>query len=219
LAQLGTAVLVALCWFPVGGLIFAWQAMRCPAITFYADAPGGLHVLTTAPLVIAATGSGFLAAGWISGKGWPRLGMAAPGVPSTRLSRSARRLRRQSIIIAGLVASALPLSIASSFSQFCLTPEGIDYRAAPWGNFRDYTWSDVSRISAACWYGRRGWSAQYIIGLSDGSAIDIMGSATATEHAVPQVLRALHGHAVDFDAHGVSRNCGFANAAVLRERP
>jgi hypothetical protein len=176
--------------------------------------------LAVAPLIIAATASGFLVAGRvISGKGWPRLGVAAPGAPAVRLSPSARRLRRQGIILAGLAASALPLSIGFSFSQFCLAPEGIAYRPAPWSDFRDYAWSDVAAIKAACWYGRRGWSAIYVLGLSDGSAIDIMGSTSAAEHALPQILRILHGRDLNFDARGVSRRCGYPNAALFRERP
>jgi hypothetical protein len=217
--QLGTAALVVLAWFLVGELIFAWQALRCPAAAFYADSPAPQHVLTVAPLVIAATASGVLLVSRISGKGWPRLGLPGRGVSSTRLSRSARRLRRSSIILAGLVASALPLSIGSSFCQFCLAPEGIAYRPAPWSGFRDYGWRDVAAIRTACWSGRRGWHAEYVLGLSDGSAIDIMGSATATEHALPQLLRILHGRTLDFDARRVSRYCGYPNAALLRERP
>jgi hypothetical protein len=219
LIGLGAVVLVVLCWFLVGEMIFAWQAARCPAAAFYADSPAALHVFTVAPLVIAATASALLAAGGISGKGWPRLRMPAPGAPAAPLSRSARRLRRHGIILAGLTVAALPLSIGFSFSQFCLAPEGIAYRPAPWEGFRDYAWSDVTAIRAACWSGRRGWLAEYVLGLSDGSSIDIMGSATAAKTAVPQILRALHGHALAFDAHGVSRHCGYPNAALLRERP
>ena len=219
LAQLGAAVLVVLCWILIGELIFAWQAARCPAATFYADSPAPLHVFTVAPLVIAATASGLLAAGWISGKGWPRVGRPAPGVPPMRLSRSARRLRRHGIILAGFTISALPLSIGFSFSQFCLAPEGIAYRPAPWSDFRDYAWSDVAAIKTACWSGRRGWNADYVLGLRDGSSIDIMGSAAAAEHALPQVLHALHGRDLEFDAHRVSRRCGYPNAALFRERP
>lgn len=219
LVQLGAAALVAACWFLVARLIFAWQAARCPAATFYADSPAPQHVFELAPLLIAAVCSAVAVATRISGKAWPRLGTPAPDVSAPRPSRSARRLRRNSIILTGLAASALPLSIGFSFCQFCLTPEGINYRAAPWSGFREYAWSDVATIKTACWSGRRGWNAEYVLGLGDGSSIDIMGSANATESALPQVMRALHGQHLEFDASHVSRYCGFPNAKLFRERP
>lgn len=219
LVQLGAAALVAACWFLVGRLIFAWQAARCPAATFYADSPAPQHFLELAPLLIAAVCSAVAVATRISGKAWPRVGTPAPDGSAPRPSRSARRLRRNSIILIGLAASALPLSIGFSFCQFCLTPEGIDYRAAPWTGFREYAWSDVATIKTACWSGRRGWNAEYVLGLDDGSSIDIMGSANAAESALPQVMRTLHGRHLEFDASRVSRYCGLPNAKLFRERP
>jgi hypothetical protein len=219
LLQLAVAALVLICWFGVGELVFVWQAARCPAATFYANSPAFQRIMVVAPLVIAAVASGLLVASRISGKAWPLLGRPTAGLAAPRPSRSARRLRRSIMIVAGLTVAALPLSIGFSFCQFCLTPEAIDYRPAPWSGFRHYAWSDVAAIKTACWSGRRGWNAEYVIGLADGSSIDIMGSATAAERALPQVLRALHGRNLEFDARRVSRYCGFPNAALLRERP
>ena len=218
-AALGLA-LAGLAWLAIAWAMLRLQAARCPADTFLCASGQIATAVQIVPLFLPALGVGFLIATWLAASlpagriGLPQTGRAG----GSRAGDQAQMLKLSLI----LLAVALPISFAASFSQFCLGGGAIAYRAAPWSGFRTYEWEDVASVTATCHYRRgryQGWTKQLILTLRDGAAFDLMSWPSATVRAYPAIADALRGHDFAFDAKGVARRCPEPYLGILTRRP
>jgi hypothetical protein len=121
-----------------------------------------------------------------------------------------------------LIESAImvPILIAASCCQYCLSPTGILYQPWPWSDLRHYTWHDVRRVETSCRRDRgKSWNTAFSLVLSDGTNFDIMDWPKLAERAYPDLIRALNGIGFVFDASHVRADCGVPYAGLLMRRP
>ena len=218
-AFLGLA-LAGVGWLAMAWLTLQFQAMRCPVDAFFWASNQVPTALEIVPLCFAAIGIGFLTATWIVA--------AIPGgraffnptrKPGADYAGEQRLLIKFSL---GSLLLMLPISLSASLCQFCLQPHAITYRPYPWTGFRQYAWRDVSMVTATCRYSgghNAGWRKQFILGMNDGAALDLMTSPAAAVRAYPTIAQALHGGEFSFDAGGVARNCPQPHLDILSRRP
>ena len=217
-ALLGLA-LAGIAWTAMAWLTLQFQAMRCPVGTFFWASNQVPTAVQIVPLFIPAIGIGFLAANWIVG--------AIPGGRAffnpTRKPGADDAERRMLIKFSlGSLLLILPISLSASLCQFCLQPRAITYQSYPWTGFREYAWQDVSTVTTACRYSRgrhAGWRKQFILGMNDGAALDLMTWPAAAARAYPEMAKGLHGGDFSFDASGVAPKCPQPYLRMLTQRP
>jgi hypothetical protein len=215
LAVLAAFILAGGAWFGAAWLIFALQSLRCPADSFYSDAPAAQHVFVFVPLALPAIFlfSLVIADGVAMLR---RRGMLRSGGAQRRPPRAVRRRLR---LLALLCLLALPTSVGFALCQFCLTPSSVLFQPSPWSGFHAYAWSEVASVRTSCWHGRSGWNAGYVLVMRDGVSFDIMGSQFAAARILPTIAQALQGQGVAFDPSRVSRDCDAAGVELLRRPP
>jgi hypothetical protein len=197
-----------------------FQAARCPHDTFFWASNQVSTALQIVPLLFPALGVGFLTANWL-----------IASIPGGRdfFNQSRKpgpdRIGEQRQLIKFclmLLLVTLPISLSASLCQFCLQPHAISYQPYPWTGFRQYTWDDVSTVTATCRYSRgryTGWRKQFILEMRDGAALDLMTWPTAAVRASPAIAQALRGHEFRFDAAGVALGCPEPYLGMLTLRP
>ena len=113
------------------------QAGRCPADTFLCASGQIATAVQIVPLFLPALGVGFLIATWLAASlptGLLRLPQTGrPG--GSRVGDQAQMLKLSLI----LLALALPISFAATFSQFCLGARAIAYRPRRGADFEPTT--------------------------------------------------------------------------------
>ncbi len=151
-------------------------------------------------------------------------------IPSTQriLGRHVRRHGRDSLFLhhfqsnASIVALciAVPLVASAAFSNFCLDPNNIEFKAWPWSNFEQHHWQEVTEIQTACWRGSRSsWPAAYVLVMNDREPIDIDDGLRRTGDLYPELHQALKNVDFLFDSWAVEPQCRNSHAAFLRMRP
>jgi hypothetical protein len=121
-----------------------------------------------------------------------------------------------------LLLVTLPISLSASLCQFCLQPHAIAYQPYPWTGFRQYTWEDVSAVTATCRYSRgrySGWRKQLVVEMHDGAGLDLMTWPTAAVRAYRSIAQALQGQDFAFDASGIAPGCPEPYLGLLTHRP
>jgi len=211
--------MAGIAWIAMAWLTLRVQAMRCPVDTFFWASNQVPTMLQIVPLFIPAIGVGFLTANWIVG--------AAPGGraffnPVRRPGTDGAERKMLIKFSLGSLLLILPISLSASLCQFCLQPRAIKYQPYPWTGFREYAWQDVSAVTATCRYsgGRNaGWRKQFILGMNDGAALDLMTWPAAAVRAYPEIAQALHGLEISLNASGVTPRCPQPYLGLLTKRP
>jgi hypothetical protein len=200
-------------------LVQQWQSLRCPANAFLVASGQEATILQIIPIMIASIGFGLLCTNWI-----------AHLIPSLRkffdrdaeqhnqpgYQRSQQSLMRFSLIVLVIM---LPVSIAASLCQYCLSEQGILYQAWPWTGLRSYSWSEVSTIETRCSRGKGSWSGSYVLIMRDGASFDVMTWPRSFARVYTDMVRALRGAEFTFNSDGVSPGCAHPNVDFLRRRP
>jgi hypothetical protein len=200
-------------------LLQRWQSLRCPANPLLVASGQGATILQIIPTAIASIGFGFLCVNWLAHLIPPLrrfFDRDAERHNQPGYQRSQRGLMRFSLI---LLAIMLPVSIAASLSQYCLSEQGILYQARPWTGLRSYSWSEVATIETKCTRSKGGWFGSYLLIMRDGASFDVMTWPRSFARVYPDIARALHGVAFTFNSEGVSRRCADANVEILLRRP
>jgi hypothetical protein len=142
--------------------VAALQAARCPATAFASGSPRIASIFIMVPPVFAAIGAGLIAANFVTGI-----------IPATRRFfdgdanfRNSKPFRRDKVFLARfaflLAATGMFVSFVASHAQFCLTPNAILNRGAPWEPMRSYPWSAVQSVTTSCTRGSKGsWDPGY----------------------------------------------------------
>jgi hypothetical protein len=218
-AMLGLA-LAGVAWIAMALLAQQFQAARCPQDAFFWASNQVPTALQIVPLLFPALGVGFLTANWLIA--------SIPGgrdffnqsrKPGHDHVGEQRQLIKFCLV---LLLVTLPISVSASLCQFCLQPHAIAYQPYPWTGFQQYTWENVSAVTATCRYSRgrhAGWRKQLVLELRDGAAFDLMTWPTAAVRASPAIAQALHGHEFRFDASGVAPGCPEPHLSMLTLRP
>ena len=218
-ALLGLA-LAGVAWIAMALLMQQFQAARCPQDTFFWASNQVPTALQIVPLFFPALGVGFLTANWlIAAIPGGRDFFNQPRKPGPDRVGEQRQLIKFSLM---LLLVTLPISVSASLCQFCLQPHAIAYQPYPWTGFRQYTWEDVSAVTATCRYSRgrfTGWRKQFILEMHDGPVLDLMAWPTAAIRASPSIAQALHGHEFRFDVAGVAPGCPEPYLGMLSHRP
>ncbi len=208
--------LAGLAWMAMAWATQRLQAARCPADAFFWASSQIATALQIVPLFFPALGVGFLAANGI-------VASIPKGAEFFSQSRNDRGMQPQLIkFCLLLLAVAAPVSLGAGLSQFCLQPESIVYRPYPWAGFQHYGWRDLATVTAACRYRRgryAGWRKQFILGMWDGTDLDLMIWPAAAVSAYPEIARALRGQAFRFDSSGVEPRCPPPYLGMLTQRP
>jgi len=218
-AVLGLA-LAGIAWIALAWLTQRFQAARCPESTFFWASGQIATALQVVPLLFPSLGVGFLAANWIVAS-IPGGGQFFNQSRETGVNFGGvqRQLIKFCLI---MLAVTLPISVSASLCQFCLQPQAIAYQPYPWTGFRHYPWQDVVAVTATCRYRRgryAGWHQQFILGMRDGAALELMTWPTAAIRAYPAIALALHGQQFSFDSSGVDRGCPPTYLGMLTHRP
>ena len=196
------------------------QSMRCPVSTFQFGSGNAASILQIIPVMFASIGFGFLIANGlvyaISGvRDFFDRDAHRRGAPDYWTSQ--RGLLKFSVLLA---AAMLPISLLASLSQFCLSPEGLNYQRLPWTGLHHYEWRDVTGIRTRCEPGGRGnWRTSFFLTMQDGTDFDIMVWPRATIRAYPEIRRALQNIGYSFDATGVRAGCDVSYANLLTQHP
>ena len=218
-ALLGLA-LAGVAWIAMAWTMQQFQAARCPQDTFFWASNQVPTALQIVPLFFPALGVGFLTANWlIAAIPGGRDFFNQPRKPGPDRGGEQRQLIKFSLM---LLLVTLPISVSASLCQFCLQPHAIAYQPYPWTGFRQYTWEDVSAVTATCRYSRgrfTGWRKQFILEMRDGPVLDLMAWPTAAIRASPSIAQALHGHEFRFDVAGVAPGCPEPYLGMLSHRP
>jgi len=141
-------------------LIQQLQSLRCPAGTFLYASGEGATALQFIPIFLASVGFGFLAINWLAHLVRPLRNFfdrdarhhREPGYHSGQ-----RKLAKFAVIVLSMM---LPISIAASFSQYCLSEREILYQRWPWTGLRRYLWQDVVAIETSCTHSKGGLERQ-----------------------------------------------------------
>lgn len=204
-------------------LIQRAQSTRCPSMTFLSGSGQVASIVQIIPVLVASIGFAFLTVN--------RLAHAVPPIRhffdrnarnhgERNYERSQRSLARFSFII---LAAMAPITIAASFCQYCIGPNGIAYQSWPWSGLRHYSWTDVQEVKTSCTRQRSrtgtGWSASFVFILRDGMSFDIMEWPRSTARAYPDIVRALDGIDFAFDASRVNADCAVPYMNLLIRRP
>jgi hypothetical protein len=188
-ALLGSA-LAGIAWIAMALLMQQFQAARCPQGTFFWASNQVPTALQIVPLFFPALGVGFLTANWlIAAIPGGRDFFNQPRKPGLDRVGEQRQLIKFSLM---LLLVTLPISVSASLCQFCLQPHAITYQPYPWTGFRQYTWEDVSAVTATCRYSRgrfTGWRKQFILEMHDGPVLDLMAWPTALSFNRPSPSR------------------------------
>lgn len=201
-------------------LIQQWQSLRCPAGTFLVGSGQGATAFQIIPILFASMGLGFLSVNWVVHlipplRDFFDRNARRHGESSYR--RAQRALAKLSVIMLSIM---LPISIAASFSQYCLAEREILYQAWPWTGLHQYSWQDVAAIETSCTRGTKGgWNPSLFLVTRDGASFDIMAWTGAAIRAYPDMARALASIDFAFSAKNVSPNCPRAYADLLTRRP
>lgn len=199
----------------------ALQAARCPTSAFAFGSPRAAAFFVMLAPGLAAIGPGLIASNLVTGV-----------LPATRRFfdgdadlRNAKRYRADQALLMrfglAITASGLLASFAASQAQFCLTPNAVLNRSAPWEPMRTYPWSAVQNVTTSCTKGSKGsWNVEYQLGFSDGRNLDIGNGASGNAwKSQEQISKALHPVGYHFDASRVAPDCGAANVEMLTQRP
>jgi hypothetical protein len=150
----------------------------------------GPHGAANRAAFFPALGVGFLTANWlIAAIPGGRDFFNQPRKPGLDRVGEQRQLIKFSLM---LLLVTLPISVSASLCQFCLQPHAIAYQPYPWTGFRQYTWEDVSAVTATCRYSRgrfTGWRKQFILEMHDGPVLDLMAWPTALSFNRPSPSR------------------------------
>ena len=212
--------LIGALWVGIAWAVTGLQAARCPAAAFLSGSPKLASIFLMVAPGFAAIGPGFIAANWLTG-----LAPASRGFfdGDPQLRHAARVRRGQAWLLwlsAALLIAGVSVSAVASFSQFCLTPQGIYDRTALWDAMRFAPWSDVTRIVTGCERGSKGtWNTSYRLSLASGRSLDIMDGTAPVWRAQAPLTAALHPYAFAFDASRVDPSCGVGAVQLLTQRP
>ena len=149
-ALLGLA-LARVAWIAMALLMQQFQAALSTRHILLGVKPGP-HGAANRTAFFPALGVGFLTANWLIAAipgGRDFFNQARKAGPD-RVGEQ-RQLIKFSLM---LPLVTLPISVSASLCQFCLQPHAIAYQAYPWTGFRQYTWEDVSAVTATCRYSR-----------------------------------------------------------------
>lgn len=199
----------------------ALQAARCPTSAFAFGSPRVAAIFVMLSPGFAAIGPGLIASNLVTGV-----------LPATRRFfdgdadlRKAKRYRADQALLMrfgmAITAAGLLVSFAASQAQFCLTPNAVLDRSAPWEPMRSYPWSAVQTVTTSCTKGSKGsWYVEYQLGFSDSRILDIRDGASGNAwKSQEQISKALHPVGFHFDASRVAPDCGAANVDMLTRRP
>ena len=114
----------------------------------------------------------------------------------------------------------LPISVAASFSQYCLTPREILYQPWPWTGLEHYSWKDVAMIETSCARGGRGgWNTSFFLIMKDNANFDLMVWPRSLDRAYPEIVYALSDVEFTFNSARVSPGCDVPFVHLLLRRP
>jgi len=201
-------------------VIQQFQSMRCPAGTFLCSSGRAAEIAQICPIFIASVGFSLLGVNWLAYRIPPvrrffDRNAREHGEPAYQ--RSQRGIAKLSAV---LLMIMLPLTVAASFSQYCLQAQGILYQPWPWTGLRHYAWGDVASIETSCTRsGRGGWNGSFFLTMRDGASFDIMAWPRSVENVYPQIVRALSGVEFVFNSNDVKPGCAVPYVNLLVQRP
>jgi hypothetical protein len=223
------AVMAAICFAAVW-LIEQLQSLRCPAGTFLLGSGDLARMLQRFPILVASFFLGILTVEWFVYLTQRlhrfRRELMQLSMPGANYELRYRTFQRDLVRVELIVLSImLPISVAASLSQYCLSQQEILYQPWPWTGLQPYSWSDVAKIETSCSRrGAKGGGKGYLdVVMRDGARLEIavpplwsMGSPPLVR-AYPEIGRALDGVGFTFNSEDVSPECPYAS--VLLRRP
>jgi hypothetical protein len=120
------------------------------------------------------------------------------------------------LIFLGLALVTL-LCAPSVLKHYCLSPQGIVFQDGPGAAWRQYSWSDVTRVRTYCSQGKKGWSGSFDIELKDGAVASLPSPDAYWKR--DRIHQALQGRSFEFDDTGVPHGCNAFGSSVLTNRP
>jgi hypothetical protein len=114
--------------------------------------------------------------------------------------------------------------LIAEMSPFCLAPDHITLRYAPWQPVWRYDWSDVAAVQTSCARTGKGdyrFNLHYDLTLGDGRTINIAGSVPDFEPGYKPMMQALAaaGTHPPLDSRFVQMDCGYRNVRLLTRQP
>lgn len=115
-------------------------------------------------------------------------------------------------------------TIGAQMSPFCLAPNQITLRYAPWLPVWRYDWSNVAAVQTACHRTKEGqynFNLYYGLILGDGRAINLADSVPDFEPGYEPMMRAFTaaGTHPQLDSRAVEADCGYRNVGLLTRQP
>jgi len=196
------------------GWLFGWHSAvsaLCPADTLASGTiGGGFWWLVIGSSFVFVGSFGFLTPiEWF---------IPAPKRP--HLTDIVRAQRRRDLAITGcLLAIALLMAVTGLSFSFCARPQGIFVRATPFGEGKNYAWTDVSKITAHCMHGGRGSIRfHFDADMNDGQTIPLGASESQFVRDYPALSDAVRDVPFIYDNSRMS-DCRPSLRDLLATRP
>jgi hypothetical protein len=200
-------------------LIQQAQSARCPRDTFLAGSGQIATIFQIVPILLGSMPVSFLAINWfvhLLPASRDFFGRNARLHGEAGYSRAQASLAKLSLVV---VAVALPISMASSSVQYCLTPHEILYQPWPLTGLRQYAWQDLATVETSCTRDRGGWHGSLFLIMRDGASFDVMAWPKSLSRIYPKLVAALKDVDFTFDGSRVDPRCDSPYRNLLVWRP
>ena len=183
-------------WYGFTSTTYRWWSVYCPAGTLISG-PVGSQTAWDLAMGLAIFGGTLVAAGLIVGAG---------------LGKVAR--------VASLsVLPAVPIAAFGGFSHYCATPDTMAVSPGLFSQPVSYSWSEIRRVTADCWYHRGFPHHNLVLETRDGATVDFGGAIDAVPGAYTRIGEMLRNAHFTYDNNPALAHCLPGDGDLFAKRP
>ena len=183
-------------WYGFTSTTYHWWSNSCPADTLISG-PVGSQMAWSLGLGLAILGGTLMVASLIAGAG----------------------LRNAAVIAKFSLLPAIPLAAFGGFSHYCATPQIMVVTPGLLDQPVSYSWSEVRRVTADCYYHRGFPHHNFVVEMRDGVTVDlgeVIDTVPADYRRIGEVLRNVP---FTYDNNPAAAHCLPGDGDLFRKRP